>query len=196
MNENLEMKVRNLTYIVVGGFIITFLLVIGLYFRSNNDVSRQENSNTTNTGTNNNTEDTYDASKFTEVDGPGAAALFKDKGTHILLISRPGCPICQDLVPKFNQIIDESGIEVNYLELPDTTETTHWNPEDWNDLYPYLDMETSINGQEGTYGELIKVNGFTPVVIIAKNGKMVDAFVGSPTVDEVKDFLSEYVKIK
>ena len=189
MNETLEIKLKNLTYIVIGGFVVTFLLLIGLYFRSDGAV--RESSNTT-TNNNNQTEETYDASKLNKVDGPTAAALFKDKGTHIFLISRPGCPYCQDLVPKLNQIIDESNIEINYLELPDKG----WNPDDWNDLYPLLDIETTINGQEGTYGDLIKENGFTPVVFVSKNGKMADGFVGSPDIDTVKDFLSDYVNIK
>ncbi len=192
MNETLELKLRNLTYVVIGGFVVTFLLLIGLYFRSN---TWTRESSTGNENTDNSTPNVvgYDSSRFTKVDGSEAAALFKDKKNHVLLIGRPGCSFCQDLVPKINQVVDEMKIEIHYLELPDEG----WNPNDWNDLYPYLDIETTINSsdgpQTGTYGKLIKANGFTPVVIMIKNGKMTDdTFVGTSTVDDLKTLFAKY----
>jgi len=183
MNENnsIETKLRNLTFIVIFGFIVMFLLIVGLYFR---------NGNSTDTNTNAGGSDTtveYDVSKMKQVSGKTAAKLFEEKGTYILYIGRSTCGVCVNLVPELNKVIAELDININYLPLESTFRT------DFVDLFKHLTIETEINGNKGTYGELLESNGYTPMVIVIKDGKMVDGFVGYRTSDTISSLFSKYM---
>lgn len=188
MNNELEGKLKNLTYTVIFGFVILGLLIIGLYFKENKVVS---------TGTTTNKEDsqssssTYDVSKMNEVTGAEAAKLFDKKGTQILYIGRPTCGVCVSLVPELNTVIKDLDVTINYSELKDSFRT------DFEDLFDKLDIETKINsnGEElsGTYGELLNKRGFTPLVVIIKDGKMVDGFVGYKKADKIEELFNKYL---
>ena len=44
----MEEKIRNLTFIVILGFVVTFILIIGLYFRDGGTSSNTTTTNSTN----------------------------------------------------------------------------------------------------------------------------------------------------
>ena len=177
----MEEKIRNLTVIVIIGFVILFVMVLGLYFRDGSI-----NESTTNSGSSSSSA-TYDVSKMTQVSGEEAARLFDEEGTHVLYIGRSGCSICVQLVPQLNQVIDDWDLEINYLPLGSNFRT------EFADLFDKLSIETEINNEEGTYGELLEAHGYTPFVIVIQDGKMVDGFVGSRDADTIKAFLEPYV---
>ncbi len=164
--ETLETKIRNLTFTVVLGFIVIILLVMGLYFK--NGTTKSNNSTTTSSDSSS----TYDVSKMKEIKGSEAAKLFDQKGTQILYIGRSTCSVCVKLVPELNKVIANKNLTVNYLPLSSSWQT------DFADLFDKLDLETTINGNKGTYGSLLKEGGYTPIVVVIKDGKMVDGFVG------------------
>ena len=82
----MEEKLRNLTFIVILGFVILGILIIGLYFK---DGVSTNNNNSNNNGSNSSTE-SYDVSKMNEVDVDEALALFEEDGTHVMYIGRSG----------------------------------------------------------------------------------------------------------
>ena len=178
----MEDKLRNLTFIVVFGFIIMAILIIGLYFRDGST-----NSTTTGSSSSDSSTTEYDVSAMNGVDADEALALFEEEGTHVLYIGRSTCSACIQFVPQLNQVIDDWDLEINYLPLGSNFRT------EFADLFDKLSIETEINNEEGTYGELLEAHGYTPFVIVIQDGKMVDGFVGSRDADTIKAFLEPYV---
>lgn len=179
--NQIEVKLKNLTFIVIIGFIIIGLLIIGLYFKGG--VS------TKNSGTTNNGGETvkYDVSKMKQVTGDEAAKLFDEKGTHFLYIGRSTCSVCVTLVPELNTVINDMTLTLNYLPLNQTFRT------DFKDLFDKLDIETTVNNNKGTFGELLEEYGYTPIVIVIKDGKMVDGFVGYRDANKIEDLFKKYL---
>ena len=177
--QELEVKIKNLTFIVVIGFVVLALLIIGTNI---NKVS-QSKPNTEQ----NNTTTTYDVSKMKEVKGSEAAKLFDEKGTHFLYIGRSTCSICVSLVPELNTVMGDLGITMNYLPLGDNFRN------DFKDLFDHLDIETTVNSNEGTFGELLEKYGYTPIVVVIKDGKMVDGFVGYRESDTIVNLFKKYL---
>ena len=176
----IETKIRNLTYIVLVGFIVILLLLIGLYFKDNSSIAKESSGTTT-------TDNGYDVSKMNTLSGEEATKLFDKKGTHVLYIGRSTCGVCVNLVPQLNAAMEELDIKINYLPLESTFRT------DFGKLFDLLDIETEINGEEGTYGELLETYGYTPLVIVIKDGKMVDGFVGSRDSKVIVELIEKYI---
>ena len=166
--HQLEVKLRNLTFIAIIGFIVIGLLIIGLYFKDGGNC----NSNTNNNSSNNTETVKYDVSKMKQVSGDEAAKLFDEKGTHFLYIGRSTCSVCVSLVPELNTVLSDMTLTINYLPLTQTFRT------DFKNLFDKLSIETTVNKNKGTFGELLEEYGYTPVVVVIKDGKMVDGFVG------------------
>ncbi len=189
-NNVLETKLKNLTYIMLMGFLIIIMLLIGLYFKGSTDTK----TTTTNPSgsSSGGSSSAYDVSKMNKITGSDAAKLFDNKKeTQILYIGRPGCGVCVSLVPELNKVITDLNIKINYLELDENFRT------DFADLFKHLTIETKLTSggktYEGTYGELLNEGGFTPMVIIIKDGKMADGFIGSRTSDTIKTLFQKYL---
>ncbi len=180
--ERIDTKLRNLTFVVILGFVVIALLVIGLYFKDGKS---------SNNGTNNNGNQTttvkYDVSKMKKVTGEEAAKLFDEKGTHFLYIGRSTCSVCVNLVPELNTVLSDMAITIHYSPLEQTFRT------DFKNLFKKLDIETTVNKNEGTFGELLEEYGYTPVVIVIKDGKMVDGFVGYRDADKIEELFKKYL---
>ena len=185
----IETKIKNLTFMVLLGFIVVILLIIGLYFKGGDTV----NNTTPGGSTQDSTTSEYDKAvgKMKMVTGTEAAKLFDDKEAHILFIGRSGCGVCVRLAPELATVQEDLDITINYLPLGEKFRT------DFQDLFGHLTVETSFtsNGQkyEGTYGELLNEGGFTPMIIVIKDGKMVDGFVGYRDAATMKTFFNKYI---
>lgn len=187
----MEEKIRNLTYIVILGFVVLGLLIIGLYFK---DGKTSSNSDGTTTSGGSTTTTEYDVSKMNKVDIEGALALFKEKGTHVLYIGRSTCSVCVTTVPVLNKVQDELKYTTNYLEIEVTNAKpwTEWQKE-LKDLTDKFTPETKVNNEEGTIGELFYSKGYTPTIVIIKDGKVVDGFIGYRNYDTLKELVKKYM---
>lgn len=186
--NHLDIKLRNLTFIVVFCFVVIVLLIIGLYFKDG------KTTNNGGSGTASNGSETsvkYDVSKMKKVTGDEAAKLFDEKGTHFLYIGRSTCSVCINLVPELNTVINDMTLTINYLPLTSTFR------DDFKNLFDKLTIETKItsNGKtyEGTYGEILHEGGFTPIVVVIKDGKMVEGFVGYREANKIKEIFQKYM---
>lgn len=180
--NQIDVKLRNLTFIVILGFVVIALLIIGLYFKGG--VSTNKGGNTTTSG---NETIKYDVSKMKKVTGEEAAKLFDEKGTHFLYIGRSTCSVCVNLVPELNTVLSDMSITINYSPLEQTFRT------DFKDLFKKLDIETTVNKNKGTFGELLEEYGYTPIVIVIKDGKMVDGFVGYRDASKIEELFKKYL---
>ena len=124
---------------------------------------------------------------MTELSGAETADLFDKKGTQILYIGRPTCGVCVSLVPELNKAIDELNLTVYYSEL-----TSAWQT-DFAGIFDKLTVKTTINSEEATIGELLKSHGYTTTVIIIKDGKMVDGFIGYRASDALVELFNKYL---
>lgn len=180
--QQLDVKLRNLTFIVILGFVLIALLIIGLYFK--------DGGSKTSSGGSSGSSDTsvkYDVSKMKQVTGDEAAKLFDEKGTHILYIGRSTCSVCVNLVPELNTVMSDMTLTINYLPLTQTFRT------DFKNLFDKLDIETTVNNNKGTYGELLEEYGYTPVVVVIKDGKMADGFVGYREASKIEELFKKYL---
>ncbi len=193
----MEEKIRNLTFVVILGFIITFILIIGLYFRdggntnygsSNNGSSGSSSSGSSTTSTD------YDVSAMNEVDVDEALALFDEKGTHVLYIGRSTCSVCVQFVPVLNEVQKELNFTTNYLPV-ETSATKTWSDfqDELKPLTDKLTIEATANGNKGTLGELFITNGYTPALVVIKDGEVVEGFFGYRDADTLTDILEEYL---
>ena len=189
----MEEKLRNLTFIVILGFIILGILIIGLYFKGGSS-SSNNSSNTTNTNSESSSADSdYDVSAMNEVDVDEALALFEEEGTHVLYIGRSGCTYCRQFVPVLNEVQEELGFTTNYLNAQ--TYMNNWSASK-DELEPLTDkmtVEASANGETGTLGDLFLENGFTPALVIIKDGKAVAGFFGYRDASTLTSLLEEYL---
>lgn len=186
----MEEKIRNLTFIVLFGFVITFMLIIGLYFRTNDNNSVVKSSSSSSTDT---SETDYDVSNMNKVSVADAIDLFDEKGVHVLYIGRSTCSVCVGFVPILNEVAAELDFTPNYLEVEVSTDKS-WSDwqKDLKDLTDLLDIEASANGEEGTLGELFYNNGFTPAFVVIKDGKVVEGFFGSRDSETLISLLEDY----
>jgi len=180
--NKIDVKLKNLTFIVVVGFIVVCLLIIGLYFKGG--VSNNNSGGTTSTG---NETVKYDVSKMKQISGEEAAKLFDKEGTHFLYIGRSTCSVCVSLVPELNTVMNDMSITLYYSPLNQTFRT------DFKDLFGKLDIETTVNNNKGTFGELLEEYGYTPIIIVIKDGKMVDGFVGYRDADKIETLFKKYL---
>jgi len=182
-SKAIEIKLKNLTFIVILGFLIVILLIIGLYFKGG---VKSSSSGSSSSSSSNETVK-YDVSKMKQITGDEAAKLFDEKGTHFLYIGRSTCSVCVSLVPELNTAINDMTLTLNYSPLNSTFRT------DFKNLFDKLDIETKVNNNEGTYGELLEEYGYTPVVIVIKDGKMVDGFIGYRDADKIEELFKKYL---
>ena len=205
----MEEKIRNLTFIVVLGFIITFILIIGLYFRGGTSSTTSSNNNNSSGSSSSST--TYDVSDMNEVNIDEAIALFEEEGTQVVYIGRSSCSVCVSYVPVLNEVQDNLGFTTNYLDvttIADIWDTDLADDEDTQALdekvqefIKQLSVETTvrttIDGEsvtlEDTIGNLFYEYGFTPITVIIKDGEMVDGFVGYRDAETLTSLIEEHL---
>ena len=193
----MEEKIRNLTFIVILGFVVTFILIIGLYFRDGGTSSNTTTGN--NSGGSSSSTSEYDVSNMTAVDVDGAVDLFDEEGTHVLYIGRSNCSVCIQFVPVLNQVQEDLGFTTYYLDVYDYINDWKNTKDELEPLTELLTIETTvrttINSEnvtlEDTVGNLFYDYGFTPITIIIKDGKMVDGFIGYRDKDSLTELIEE-----
>ena len=196
----MEEKIRNLTFIVIFGFIIMFILIIGLYFKdggSSNDSAKSSSSSSSSESSSSD----YDVSQMKEVDVDDALALFDEEGTHVLYIGRSTCSVCVQFVPVLNEVQENLDFKTNYLDVDAISSIWAKNKTDaaeemYNQvkrLTDKLDIEASANGETDTLGNLFISKGFTPALVVIKDGKVVEGFFGYRDKDTLTGILEEYL---
>lgn len=186
----MEDKLRNLTFIVIFGFIILAILIIGLYFKDGGSTTSSNNSS--GSGSSSSTQE-YDVSAMNEVDVDEALALFDEEGTHVLYIGRSGCTYCRQFVPVLNEVQEDLGFTTNYLNAQTFMNDWSGSQDELKPLTDKMTVEASANGETGTLGELFLANGFTPALVVIKDGKAVAGFFGYRDADTLTTLLKQYL---
>ncbi len=157
-----------------------------------NQASNSENNNpkpddTENNDPNNDSEYDQIIKNFETVTAEEALDLYDRQGTYVLYIGRKGCSHCEKMVPSLKELQDELGYKTYYYELTESFR------EDAKDLAEKFTLKLKVNGEEDTIGNLLIENGYTPTVVIIKDGKTVDGFIGERSKDKLKEMIYKYL---
>lgn len=117
----------------------------------------------------------YDVSMMNNVDMDKLLDLFDSKENQVVYLGRETCGFCVQFLPVLQQAQEEYGYTTNYLDI--TTVTT-------DDVNKLLKKDNDEKFLEENYGS-------TPMVLIVKNGKLVDTWVGYSEYDEFAQFLEK-----
>lgn len=164
------------------GVIILVLIIVVIILLSNKETDQK---------------DSYDVSTMKEVTVTDILRMFEDKKTYVVYIGWKDCDICLELLPA----LKTAQIELNYITQYLNIEKVDMSSEDWKLLVKKLSMQTTQTITEDgqgepvteSYGYFLNEYGFTPTVIIIKNGKQTGGFIGNKSTDALIDWLKEKI---
>lgn len=141
---------------------------------------------------------TYDVSTFHEASVESLLNRIENKDTFILYIGRPKCSVCEQILPTLKQAQVEFGYMTEYMDIA----TVDRNSEDWEKIAKAFDLETTASVTEkesdkvetNTYGYFITQYGFTPTVMLFKDGKQVAGFVGNKSLKQFSEWFTKNAK--
>ena len=117
-----------------------------------------------------------------------------DGKTYVLYIGRENCSICHDLLPTLQQAQINNNYITQYLDILEVDRSS----DNWKKLVELLDQTTTTTmDEEGkteevteTYGYFLDKKGFTPCVILIKDGKQYGGFFGNKSLESFEDWLA------
>lgn len=186
---------ENINYTTILNKIFTVLVVIAIILGVNllftmisltNGGSSSDNSgNSSTSGTQ--TSSDYDVSDFDTLTLAQVLKLFDSKDTSVLYLGRSSCGACVSFLPTLKSVQKDLGFKTKYLDIT----TVDTSSSDYNTFISKLtkEIEVNANGTKST-GKISEFYGYTPMVIIIKDGKAVNASVGALSEANFKKFLS------
>ena len=138
----------------------------------------------------------YDVSMMRAVGVSDVLDLFDSNETYILYIGRETCSVCYDILP----VLQQAQINNNYITQYLDISAADRNSEDWKRLVELLNVETTTTMDEegvteevtNTFGYFLDAKGFTPCVVIIRDGRQIAGFFGSRTLTSFEDWLASY----
>ena len=129
----------------------------------------------------------YDVSDFDALTLTQVLKLFDSKDTSVLYLGRSSCSACVSFLPTLKSVHKDLGFKTKYLDIT----TVDTSSSDYNTFISKLtkEIEVNANGTKST-GKISEFYGYTPMVIIIKDGKAVNASVGALSESNFKKFLS------
>ena len=185
---------ENINYTTILNKIFTALVVIAIIWGVNllftmisltnggSGSNNSSNSSTSGTQTND-----YDVSDFDALTLAQVLKLFDSKDTSVLYLGRSSCSACVSFLPTLKSVQKDLGFKTKYLDIT----TVDTSSSDYNTFISKLtkEIEVNANGTKST-GKISDFYGYTPMVIIIKDGKAVNASVGALSESNFKKFLS------
>lgn len=171
----MEIEIKEmLKKLLICAYIIIALLAINtiIMFISNVEVTKDSNSAQTEK-TEENTE--YDVSMFDAVDTAKTIELFNSEDTQVIYIGRSTCGYCVKFLPVLQQAQKDYGYTTKYLDITTVTE----------------EEQSALLAKDNDEDFLSTNFGSTPMVILVKDGKIVDGWVGYSEYDAFASFLEK-----
>lgn len=171
--KNEEVIVKNqIDYTNVLNKIFYALMAIAVILGINLIVNIVTNADTVSTKVTEEENAEYDVSEFETLTTTDAAKKIEDGGTQVVYIGRSNCGYCVKFLPVLKQAQEDLGYKTIYIDLNEVTVD---------------DQEKLI-----AYDSYVEENfGYTPMVLVFKNGKYVDGWVGYTEIEEFKSFLAD-----
>jgi len=181
--EGLELKrIAILLYIIIGLLTLNtvFVIINGSGTRSSSGSSGETLEETTD----------YDVSMFESIDEKGFMKTIKSSDTQVIFFGRSSCGYCVEFLPTLRQAQEDLGITTYYVDI-EAVDTTS---EDYKSMVSMIDAMTEAFNKEHGYTDDYAYEylyGYTPLVVIAKDGKIVDIQVGYSDYDTYVALLKE-----
>lgn len=185
---------ENINYTIILNKIFTVLVVIAIILGVNllfTMISltngRSGSNNSSNSSTSGTQTSDYDVSDFDALTLAQVLKLFDSKDTSVLYLGRSSCSACVSFLPTLKSVQKDLGFKTKYLDIT----TVDTSSRDYSTFISKLtkEIEVNANGTKST-GKISEFYGYTPMVIIIKDGKAVDASVGALSESNFKKFLS------
>lgn len=132
----------------------------------------------------------YDVSSFTAIDETGFMETVDESSLQVIYLGRATCGYCVQFLPTMIEAQDQLEYTTNYVDITtvDTTSADYTKMTTMiNDMTDTFNKEHSYTG-ENAYEYLY---GYTPMIVIAKDGKIVDIWVGYSDYDTFAAWLKE-----
>ena len=173
-------KLNMCMYIIMGLLLLLAILLMVTSCRSN--ALEEENE--------------YDVSMMHTVGVSDVIDMFANEGTYVLYIGRETCSVCHDLLPALQEAQINNNYITQYLDITQVDRSSS----DLETLVGLLDVETTTTMDEegvseevtNTFGYFLDAKGFTPCVIIIRDGKQIAGFFGSRSLTNFEDWLANY----
>ena len=187
MKENINYTTilnKIFTALVVIAIILGVNLLFTMISLTNGGSGSNNSSNSSTSGTQTND---YDVSDFDALTLTQVLKLFDSKDTSVLYLGRSSCSACVSFLPTLKSVQKDLGFTTKYLDIT----TVDTSSSDYNTFISKLtkEIEVNANGTKST-GKISDFYGYTPMVIIIKDGKAVNASVGALSESNFKKFLS------
>lgn len=187
---------ENINYTIILNKIFTVLVVIAIILGVNllftmisltNGESGSGSNNSGNSSTSGTQTSDYDVSDFDALTLAQVLKLFDSKDTSVLYLGRSSCSACVSFLPTLKSVQKDLGFKTKYLDIT----TVDTSSSDYNTFISKLtkEIEVNANGTKST-GKISEFYGYTPMVIIIKDGKAANASVGALSEANFKKFLS------
>lgn len=177
------------TMLIVVLVISVMSLMIGIVNYSN---TKENTNNSTTTSSSGSSTSNYDVSMFNEVSVSDILKFLgtSNKDTHILYLGRSTCSACIAFLPGLQETQKEMNFTTDYLDI----EKVATDSDDFKKFSSLLSKEITqnINGNTET-GKISEFYGYTPMIVVVKNGEAVDAIVGSYSKENLQEFLKNYL---
>ena len=188
MKENINYTIilnKIFTVLVVIAIILGVNLLFTMISLTNGGSSSDNSSNSSTSGTQ--TSSDYDVSDFDTLTLAQVLKLFDSKDTSVLYLGRSSCSACVSFLPTLKSVQKDLGFKTKYLDIT----TVDTSSSDYSTFTSKLtkEIEVNANGTKST-GKISEFYGYTPMVIIIKDGKAVNASVGALSESNFKKFLS------
>ena len=170
--ENLLKKILTGIYVIIALLaIITIVLFTSNVKITNSDSSDKESTQTT---AENGDNTDYDVSMFNSVSVDETIDLFSSKETKVIYIGRSTCGYCVKFLPVLQEAQEKFGYKTNYLDITTVTE----------------DGQSKLLKKDNDEKFLEENFGSTPMVLLVKNGKIVEGWVGYAEYDSFTQYLT------
>ncbi|HOP65774.1 MAG TPA: thioredoxin family protein [Bacilli bacterium] len=178
MKEKETKKLFVLLYIILGLLVINTCFVVfdNGTSTSNNKEEEEEPSE-------------YDVSSFTAIDESEFLDVADKSSIQVVYLGRSSCGYCQKFLPTLKEAQEKLDYTTYYVDIT-TVDTTSDD---------YTTMTTMINNMTDKFNETYGYTGdnaytylygYTPMVVLVKDGKIVDIWVGYSTYDTFASWLS------
>lgn len=139
---------------------------------------------------------TYDVSMMNSVSVIETLDMIEDEETFVLYIGRKNCEICVDLLPTLQQAQNDLEFVTQYMDITKIDRQSKV----WKNLVEKFDIETTQSLKADGTGELVTetfgyfldTKGFTPCVMIFKDGEQKAGFFGDRAFADYKAWLKDY----
>ncbi len=133
----------------------------------------------------------YDVSMFTAIDQTKFMSNLKSKDLKVTYFGRSSCGYCIQFLPTMQKAQTNLKFEMNYVDITKVDAES----DDYKKMVELINAKTDdLNKRYGLTGsdEAYKyLYGYTPMVTITQNGKVVDVWVGYSDYDTFVSWLND-----